>query len=171
MRVFRIRIGLVMAALLIVMGGAITQPQSVLAVDAGSRAPGFSLKDFKGKPVSLASLKGKVVLVDFWASWCAPCKKELPELNKLHAKYGSKGLVIIGVNIDEDVKAAKRFLRKVPVDFPVVHDAAHSVAKSYAPPTMPSSYIIDRKGVIRHVQVGFKAKDAKVLEAQVKKLL
>ena len=144
---------------------------SVHAVSGGSRAPEIGLKDLNGKPVSLSALRGKVVLVDFWASWCAPCKKELPELNKLHAKYAKQGLVVVGVNIDDNLKAAKRFMRKVPLDFPVVHDAKKAVAKRYEPPTMPSSYLVDKKGVIRHVQVGFKAKDAAVLEREIKKLL
>ncbi|MGD8863940.1 MAG: TlpA disulfide reductase family protein, partial [Myxococcales bacterium] len=118
-----------------------------------------------------AGLKGKVVIVDFWASWCAPCKEEMPVLQRLHKTYGSKGLVVVGVSVDNDASNVKSFLKKLGVTFPIVHDAKHSVSERYSPPTMPSSYIVDRKGIVRHVHKGFRAGDAKKMEAEVKALL
>jgi cytochrome c biogenesis protein CcmG/thiol:disulfide interchange protein DsbE len=141
------------------------------AVEAGQAAPEFQLKDLRGQPVSLAGLKGKVVVIDFWASWCGPCRESMPFLEKLSKSYRGKGLVVLGVNIDNELKAAQKFLSEVPVSFPVVNDAEKKVAKAYAPPTMPSSYLVDRQGRVRHVHAGFKASDAKGIEGEILKLL
>jgi peroxiredoxin len=141
------------------------------ALDAGDRMPEIGLTDLSGKKVTAASLKGKVVIVDFWASWCAPCKEEMPVLQRLHKKYGPKGLVVVGVSVDNDASNVKGFLKKLGVSFPIVHDAKHAVSERYSPPTMPSSYIVDRKGIVRHVHKGFRAGDAKKMEAEVKALL
>jgi thiol-disulfide isomerase/thioredoxin len=88
------------------------------------------------------------VLVDFWASWCAPCRESMPVLEKLSKSYKEKGFVVLGVNIDNDAEAARKFLKDLPVSFQVVCDAQKQVAKAYAPPTMPSSYLIDRQGKV-----------------------
>jgi peroxiredoxin len=141
------------------------------AIDEGQLAPEFKLNELSGKPVALSGLRGKVVLVDFFASWCAPCREELPILDEISKSHRDAGLVVLGVNIDNDAATAGKFLKEVPVSFPVVHDAAKKVAKLYAPPTMPSSYVIDREGRIRHVHKGFRASDAAKIEAELKKLL
>ena len=141
------------------------------ALDPGTRAPDVGLKDLAGKPVSLADLKGRVVLVDFWASWCAPCREELPVLEGLYRKYQGQGLVIVGVGLDKDAKNLSKFLRANPLSFTVVHDAEGAVADRYAPPKMPSSYLIDRKGIVRHVHAGFRAADKGVIERELKALL
>lgn len=144
---------------------------NALALEAGQAAPEIALKDLGGKPVKLSALKGKVVLVDFWASWCGPCRESLPVLEKLSKQYKDKGFVVLGVNIDNDVAAAQKFLKDVPVSFPVVSDTGKLVAKSYAPPTMPSSYLVDKNGKVHAVHAGFKASDAAKLEAEIKALL
>ena len=141
------------------------------ALDKGQTAPEIALKDLGGKPIKLSSLKGKVVLVDFWASWCGPCRESMPFLEKLSKSYGEQGLVVLGVNIDNDVAAARKFLKELPVSFSVVNDAEKSVAKAYAPPTMPSSYLIDRQGKVHVVHAGFRRSDAAKLEAEIKNLL
>jgi thiol-disulfide isomerase/thioredoxin len=141
------------------------------AVEKGQAAPEIALKDLSGKPIKLSSLKGKVVLVDFWASWCGPCRESMPFLDKLSKSYGEQGLVVLGVNIDNDAAAARKFLKDLPVSFAVVNDAEKQVAKAYAPPTMPSSYLIDRQGKVHVVHAGFKRSDAAKLEAEIKNLL
>ena len=141
------------------------------AVDEGARAPEIGLKDLAGKPVNLSGLKGQVVVVDFWASWCAPCREELPVLEGLYRKYREQGLVIVGVGLDKDPKNLGKFLRANPLTFTVVHDAAGAVADRYGPPKMPSSYIIDRKGIVRHVHAGFRAADKGAMERELKTLL
>jgi len=105
---------------------------------------------------TLPNTSGKVVLVDFWASWCGPCKESFPALNRLQAKYASKGLVIIGVGVDEDAAKYKAFSAKMGATFSLAHDAGHQAAGFFNPPSMPSSYLVDRKGVIRYVHAGFR---------------
>ena len=141
------------------------------ALDAGAKMPEIGLKDLSGKSVTVASLAGKVVVVDFWATWCAPCREELPMLEKLYKKYGPAGLVVVGVSVDKDAANIKTFLQKMPLTFPIVHDAAHAVSGKYGPPRMPSSYIVDRKGIVRYVHGGYRADDAAEFEKQIKTLL
>ena len=141
------------------------------AVNQGAVAPEIGLKDRGGKVVQLSQLKGSVVLVDFWASWFAPCREELPVLEALYQKYRDKGLVIVGVGQDSDVAKMQKFLRATQLSFPIVHDPEGVVAKRYAPPKMPSSYIIDRKGLVRHVHAGFKASDKDALAREIRALL
>ena len=96
----------------------IAQPAS--ALDSGARMPEIGLKDTRGARVDLASLKGKVVIVDFWASWCAPCKEEMPVLEKLYKKYKDRGLVVVGVSVDNELANVKTFLKTMPVSFHIV---------------------------------------------------
>lgn len=105
---------------------------------------------------SIPSTSGKVVLVDFWASWCAPCKASFPTFNRLHDKYASKGLVIIGVGVDDDAAKYKEFAGKMGAKFHLVHDSAHKLAGQMGPSSMPTSYLVDRKGVIRYLHTGFR---------------
>ncbi len=104
---------------------------------------------------SVPNTSGKVVLVDFWASWCGPCKASFPALNRLQEKYAAKGLVIIGVGVDDDAAKYKEFAGKMGAKFSIAHDSAHKAADFFAPPAMPSSYLVDRKGVIRYVHTGY----------------
>jgi len=141
------------------------------AIGAGTVAPEIGLKDLSGRGVSIASLKGKVVLVDFWASWCAPCREELPVLESLYKKYRARGFEIVGVNLDNSTDNVQRFLSATRLSFRVVHDRGRTVADRYAPAKMPSSFLIDHKGVIRHVHAGFRAADRGTLEQQISALL
>lgn len=165
------RATLVCTLLLSGLLAAVVSVPRASALDAGAKMPEIGLKDLSGKTVDLASLAGKVVIVDFWATWCAPCKEELPELEKLHKKYGPKGLVVVGVSVDKESGGLKPFLDKLKISFPVVHDADHAVSGKYSPPRMPSSYIVDRKGIVRYVHGGYRASDAAEFEKQVIELL
>jgi thiol-disulfide isomerase/thioredoxin len=104
---------------------------------------------------TLPSTSGKVVLVDFWASWCGPCKVSFPALNRLHEAYAAKGLVIIGIGVDEEASKYKAFSGKMGAKFPLAHDSTHRVANFFNAPSMPTSYLVDRKGIIRHIHQGF----------------
>jgi cytochrome c biogenesis protein CcmG/thiol:disulfide interchange protein DsbE len=145
--------------------------QPAQALGPGEPAPEIALHDLSGAAVKLAGLRGKVVLVDFWASWCAPCRDELPWLEQLYKKLGKQGLEIVAVNQDEQVDKAAKFLRSHPVTFRVVHDRGGQVAERYAPAKMPSSYLIDGAGRVRYVHLGFRAADGKAIEAEVTRLL
>lgn len=146
---------------------------SASALDKGQAAPEIGLTDLSGNAVKLADLRGKVVLVDFWASWCAPCRESLPILEKLSKSYADKGLVVVGVNIDKSPELAREFLakQKLSLTFPVVNDKKHEIAGRYAPPTMPSSYVIGRDGKVVSVHAGFRASDEAKLETEIKSLL
>lgn len=141
------------------------------ALDAGQRLPEIGLNDLSGRKIDVASLQGKVVIVDFLASWCAPCKQELPVLEKLYKKYRDQGFVVVGVSVDEELVNLQGLLKQIKVSFPIVHDASKAVAGRYKPPRMPSSYVVDRKGIVRYVHAGFRSEDAAKLEAEVKALL
>jgi peroxiredoxin len=125
------------------------------AVGRGQRAPDFSLPKLGGGRVSLSSLRGKVVLVDFWAQWCEPCKKELPELDKLSREYSDKNVVVLAVNIDKTTENAQRLATQLGLKLPILLDPAGSVAGTYDLPKMPSSFIVDKKGIVRFVHEGF----------------
>jgi peroxiredoxin len=141
------------------------------ALDEGARLPEIGLNDLSGKRVDLASLKGKVVIVDFWATWCAPCKQELPLLEKLYQKYKGRGLVILGVSVDQEEANVGAFVKQLKLSFPIVHDKAHSVADRVKPPKMPSSYVVDRNGVVRHLHGGFRSGDEGKIESEINALL
>lgn len=141
------------------------------ALSVGSRAPELEGKDLAGNALSLKKLSGKVVLVDFWATWCAPCEKELPILEKLYKRYQKDGFVIVGVSVDKDASKVTRFLRRMGLSFPVLHDQDGAIANRYQPEKMPSSYLVDRKGMITFVQKGFRESDEADLEARIKAAL
>lgn len=155
---------------LLLLGLAMFSP-AALAIGAGTMAPEIGIKDLAGRGVNIASLKGKVVLVDFWASWCAPCREELPVLESLYKKYRARGFEVVGVNQDESPDNVKKFLNGMPLSFRVVHDRGGAVANRYEPAKMPSSFLIDRKGIVRHVHAGFRAADRATLEKKISALL
>lgn len=129
-----------------------------------------SLSDF-GLEGKLPSLKGKVVYLDFWASWCSPCHDAFPVINAWQRELGGQGLVVLGVNVDEDGADMKKFLAKTQADFAIVRDAAQKLVAAANVETMPTSFLIDRKGVIRHVHLGFRSKDAAELKTKIQELL
>lgn len=115
-------------------------------------------------------LEGKVILVDFWASWCAPCKASFPTLNELIATYAEKGLVILAVNVDTDRKAFEKFVKRMAPEFTVVRDGEQKLVAAAGVSTMPTSYLVGRDGVIRSVHSGYrgdKTRDAYVAEIEV----
>jgi len=122
-------------------------------------------------PLDLASLRGKVVLLDFWASWCEPCRHSFPWLNEMQAKYAGRGLVVIGVNVDRERAAADRFLHDVPAQFRIVYDPEGALASRYDLPGMPVSYVIGANGEIVERHLGFRNALRAEREAQLQKLL
>lgn len=139
------------------------------AASASSAAPGFSLPTRGASTVSLESLKGKVVLVDFWASWCVPCQKAFPWLASLQKQYGEKGLVVVAINLDKKREAAEAFLKKSDVPFVVAFDPSGKTADAYKVMAMPSTYLIGKSGEILLTHVGFDPKKTGEIEALVQK--
>jgi peroxiredoxin len=148
-------------------------PAAAYALDPGRPAPPFTLKDQAGKPVRLADHRGSVVLVNFWATWCKPCREELPRLEALYRRYRAEGFVILAVNLDTARNAGKaRALReRLGLSFPVLYDPNQAVPSLYELAKMPSSFLIDRRGIVRYVHAGFEAKDEAKIEAMVKREL
>jgi len=134
------------------------------------KAPGFTLPG-QNQTVQLAKYKGKVVYVDFWASWCDPCKRSFPWMNELQTLYGEDGFKIIAINLDESRKDAEAFLKKMPAKFDVAFDKSGKTAEAYNLKAMPSSYLIDRNGKLVHKSLGYRAEEKKILEKKIKQLV
>ena len=147
--------------------------QCVLAVETGAAAPELSAPrlDAPSQSISLASLRGSVVYVDFWASWCVPCRLSMPLLEALYREDQARGFAVVGINKDVSSEDARRFLRKIPVSFPLASDAQDAAARAFDVKTMPSGYLVDRKGVVRVVHRGFTDETAAALRKEVEVLL
>jgi peroxiredoxin len=134
-------------------------------------APDFTLRQIDGPNLRLGEQRGSVVLVNFWATWCGPCRIELPHLARLHDKYRSSGFVLLGVNIDDDPNAAKALATKLGLKFPVLFDSAKQVVAAYDLNAMPATVLIDRDGRVRHLHRGYKEGVEQLYEQQVRALL
>jgi thiol-disulfide isomerase/thioredoxin len=134
-------------------------------------APDFTLKSLGGKNLKLSEMTGNVVLINFWASWCGPCREEMPLLNELHNKYKPLGFTVLGVNVEEQSDSARGFLSKVPVDFPVLLDNRNQVSKLYKVVAMPTTVVVDRDGNMRFLHKGYKSGDEEKYRQMVKKLV
>lgn len=149
-----------------------TLPFSTYATEGGDTAPACELPQWgNSQTINPGNLRGKVVYVDFWASWCGPCAKSFPYLDSLHKELESRGLVILGINVDEDPKAADRFLERIPVSFPIALDPQGNCPGLYDVKAMPSSYMVDKNGTVRFVHLGFKSSDKQYIRENLLKLL
>ena len=135
-----------------------------------SKAPVFELPGDSGT-VSLKEYRNQVVFVDFWASWCVPCRYSFPWMNEMHERYGKDGLKVIGINVDKDKAMAQKFLELIPATFDIAYDPEGEVADLYSLKVMPSSYLIDRDGNLVHAHKGFKTSDGSRMETMIKKLI
>lgn len=142
---------------------AVTLALSAIVFASGSASP--------APPPELGELKGKVVWVDFWASWCVPCRHSFPWMNKMQQKYGGQGLQIIGVNLDNDRKAADAFLDATPAAFTLKFDPAGALARKYDVQAMPSSFLLDASGDVIAKHFGFKLAEVDQYEAQIRAAL
>lgn len=147
--------------------------QPVFAIEAGAPVPEVAGAriDAPSESFTLSSLRGKVVYVDFWASWCAPCRVSFPVLDTLYRDNQSRGFVVVGVNKDMSLDDARKFLKKVPATFPLVADPKDATAKAFDVQAMPSGYLVDRKGVVRKVHRGFTSETGAAIREEVEALL
>src|SRR5690348_17056499 len=132
---------------------------AAVAADPSGPAPQFTLPEKGGGQLSLAQYKGQVVMINFWASWCGPCRQEMPLLEDIYKKYNKLGFTLIGVNVEPDSKAADDWLKQTPVSFPILYDRDSKVSKLYDVAGMPSTAIIDRGGKLRVLHRGYKPGD------------
>jgi len=133
-------------------------------------APAFPAENAPA-PLDLARFRGQVVVVDFWASWCKPCRQSIPWLNEMKRRYASQGLVIIGVNVDAERGDAERFLREVPIEFDVLYDPQGKLAGQFHLQGMPSTFVYDREGKLAHTLLGYREARRAGHEAQIQSLL
>ena len=138
---------------------------------ANGPAPDFILKSNQGKNLRLEDFRGQVVMLNFWASWCGPCRQEMPHMDEIHAKYKDLGFTVLAVNVDTDSAEADRFLQAVPVDFPILYDNESKVSALYGVDAMPSTVMIDRDGNMRFLHRGYQPGYEKDYAQQVKQLV
>lgn len=134
-------------------------------------APDFTLKSSDGENLKLSEFRGEVVMINFWASWCGPCRQEMPLLDELYSQYQPLGFTILGVNVEEDSSKAKKLLKDIPVDFPVLFDNKSEVSKLYNVVAMPSTVLVDRDGNVRYLHQGYKPGYEETYQQQVRALI
>ena len=152
------------AAALLLTGG-------VLAGVMNTPAPDFTLKSHSGQNLKLSEHRGEVVLINFWASWCGPCRQEMPLLSELHNKYKALGFTVLGVNVEQDSSEAKKLLKQMPVSFPVLFDNNSVVSKQYDVVAMPSTVLVDRNGKMRYLHKGYKPGEEEIYLEMVRSLI
>ncbi len=122
----------------------------------GQAAPDFALKSSTGENLRLSEYRGDVVMVNFWATWCGPCRQEMPLLDQLYSRYERVGFTLLGVNIDDNSSKAMNMVQELGVSFPVLFDSRKEVSKLYQVDTMPATVLIDREGTVRYIHHGYK---------------
>jgi len=158
-------------AITLLLISAMLASTAVQAKEMSEKAQDFTLESRSGKNVRLNELAGQVVLVNFWASWCGPCRKELPKLEEIHQKYSDLGVTILGINIDENKELSQRLLKDVDVTFPILYDHENTVSEPYNVSAMPYTYVIDKAGNFRFVHKGYLDGYELIYEKQIKQLL
>jgi cytochrome c biogenesis protein CcmG/thiol:disulfide interchange protein DsbE len=141
------------------------------AAAVGTPAPAFALPDATGKTIALDTLRGQVVYVDFWASWCGPCRRSFPWMNEMTQKYGERGFKVVAINVDKKRADADRFLAQMPAKFPVVFDPAGAAPTAWDVKGMPSSFLVDARGNVVAAEEGFTDERKAELEAKIRALL
>lgn len=144
---------------------------STIELKPGAKAKDFTVSALNGEKVSLAQLRGKVVLVNFWATWCAPCREELPQLAALQEKLQQRGFVVLAISVDNERENIAGFIKQNGIKLQAYWDRGKQVAKFYDPQTMPSSYLIDRNGVLRFIHSGYSPAELKRIQAEINQLL
>jgi peroxiredoxin len=152
---------------------AATMAAGALADDIapGVVAPAFQLGSSSGSALKLADLKGQVVLLNFWASWCGPCRQEMPLLDQMYRKYKAAGVTLVGINVEPNSSDALNWLKSTPVTFPILFDTDSKVSKLYEVAGMPSTVIVDRKGTIRFVHRGYMPGEESEYQDQIRALM
>ncbi|MEZ5596330.1 MAG: TlpA disulfide reductase family protein [Pseudomonadales bacterium] len=146
-------------------------PLPVFAGTAVQAAPDFTLKSLDGSNVRLEDLRGQVVLINFWATWCGPCRQEMPVLDRLYKRYQDTGFTIVGVNVEGEAAPAQALATKTGVTFPILLDDAQKVSKLYDLKAMPSTVVVDRDGNMRFLHRGYKPGDEERYVAVVRELI
>lgn len=150
---------------------AMTLLTAALSAGAAGPAPDFTLPRMDGSALRLGEQRGQVVMLNFWASWCAPCKQEMPHLNRLYDKYRDAGFVLLGVNVDDDPRKANEVVARLGLRFPVLLDGGKKVSRLYDLNAMPTTVVIDRDGRVRHVHHGYRDGYEAEYDSQIRSLV
>ncbi len=146
-------------------------PGLAAAVTSSGPAANFTLKSTNGENIRLSERRGEVLLLNFWASWCGPCRQEIPELDKLEQKYQSLGFAVLGINVEQDRASAEQVLKDLDPSFMVLFDERNEVSESYDVDAMPVTVLVDRNGTIRFAHKGYKPGYEDVYEQQIRQLI
>jgi len=134
-------------------------------------APDFTLRTSDGRALRLHEQRGQVVMVNFWATWCGPCRQEMPHLNRLYGRYKDAGFLLLGVNVDEDARVGAQMAARMGLNFPVLHDAGKAVSRRWDLNAMPGTVLIDRDGTVRHLHRGYREGMEVTYEQQIRALV
>ena len=156
--------------LLILLLSSILLP-GITARAVSGIAPDFALQSRDGETVSLAGLRGQVVMINFWATWCGPCREEMPHLEALHQRYSALGFTLLGVNVEEDSENAEAWLEEMPVSFPILFDPENRVSVLYNVLAMPSTVLVDRQGNLRFLHHGYQPGYENEYQTQIRALI
>jgi len=140
-------------------------------VTIGKPAPDFTLKNMQGQNINLTEQRGSIILINFWASWCGPCRKEMPVLQTLQDKYQDLGVQVWGINVEQENQAGRDFLANLDLSFSIFFDETNKLSQTYQVEAMPTTVIVDRDGVVRYVFRGFKDGYGKKYAKAIKKLI
>ncbi|MBK8186996.1 MAG: TlpA family protein disulfide reductase [Cellvibrio sp.] len=154
-------------ALVCVALGLLSCNLSVIA----DEAPDFTLPSNSGENLRLAELRGSVVMLNFWASWCGPCRQEMPLLDAMSQRYSAAGFVLLGIDVEEDNTDAKKIVKDLKISYPILFDTENKVSKLYSVETMPTTVMVDKKGKIRFINHGYKAGDENKYRDQIRELI
>ena len=146
-----------------------TAPANALAI--GEVAPDFTLKNMQGENQNLAEQRGKIIVINFWASWCGPCRQEMPILESFYDKYNKLGVSVWGVNVEQENQAGRDFLKGLNLTFPIFFDETNEISATYQVEAMPTTVIVDRNGKLRYAFKGFKPGFEKKYAKAIKKLI
>ena len=153
---------------LLISGCVLTSPETS-PLEIGRAAPSFKLPDLNGNQVSLAQYKGKLVMLDFWATWCGPCRMTMPLLENLQKEYPNK-MVLLAINLQESPKDVREYVRQQNLNSEVLLDESGSVGETYGTGSIPMQVLIDKEGIVRHIQIGFSPRMTSQLRAQIEQL-
>jgi peroxiredoxin len=165
--VFSLRLARILAIAAIAAAGG----NAAAAVTASGAAPDFTLATLGGSNLRLQEQRGQVVMINFWASWCGPCRVEMPHLTRLYEKYRSAGFTVFAINIDEDPHKAANVAKQLGMRFPVLLDTEKKVSRLYDLSTMPSTVLVDRDGRVRYVHRGYRDGYEETYDKQIRELL
>lgn len=150
---------------------ALVITNTAYALDISKTAPDFTLKSMSGKNLNLAEQRGSIIVINFWASWCGPCRTEMPVLEAFYNKYQDLGVSVWGINVEQENQAGRDFLADLNLTFPILFDATNTISKTYDVEAMPTTVIVDRDGKVRYVFKGYKPGYEKKYASAIKKLI